>query len=130
MRARLPRELGALTVELAMALPLLAAFTVALSGVILLARDVVMAQGAAREGARAAAMSGDRSDAAAAARAALPASRHAQVNVSRPQRDRILVEVRLPVPLPYVRRLAVSAEAVAAVERNPRRPRTSTGASP
>jgi hypothetical protein len=91
---------------------------------------VVMAQGAAREGARAAAMSGDRSDAAAAARAALPASRHAQVNVSRPQRDRILVEVRLPVPLPYVRRLAVSAEAVAAVERNPRRPRTSTGASP
>jgi TadE-like protein len=110
---------GAATVEFAMALPLLAVFTIALCGVILLTRDAVLAQGAAREGARAAAVSGDRSDAVAAARATLPAGRNAEVSIGRAGHDRILVQVSLPVPLPYVRPLAVTAEAVAAVEPDP-----------
>jgi TadE-like protein len=110
------RALGASTVEFAVTLPLLAVLTIALCGVVLLARDVVLAQGAAREGARAAAVSGDQSLAATAARAALPAGRSATISVSRPGPDRVKVRVRLVLPLPYARPLPVSAEAVAAVE--------------
>jgi hypothetical protein len=109
-------ERGAATVEFAMALPLLAAFTIALCGVILLTRDAVLAQGAAREGARAAAVSGDRLQAAKAARAALPAGRHATVAVSRPSVDRVKVQIKLSLPLPFTGAVPITAEAVAAVE--------------
>jgi Flp pilus assembly protein TadG len=124
-------ESGASTVEFAIALPLLAAFTIALCGVVLLARDTVLAQGAAREGARAAAVSGDRSLAATAARAALPSGRSAAVTVTRPSPDRVAVRVRLSIPLPYAGSIAVGAEAVAAVEPGdataPLDPSTRTG---
>lgn len=109
-------ERGAATLEFALALPLLAAFTIALCGVILLTRDAVLAQGAAREGARAAAVSGDRLRAAEAARAALPAGRQATVAVSRPSVDRVKVQIRLSLPLPFADAIPITAEAVAAVE--------------
>ena len=64
---------GSVTVELAAAIPLLVAVTLAMVGLLGLARDQVLAQGAAREGARQAAIGGDRASAVAAARAALPA---------------------------------------------------------
>ena len=45
-------DAGSATVELAAAIPLLVAVTLAMVGVIGLARDQVLAQGAAREAAR------------------------------------------------------------------------------
>jgi hypothetical protein len=122
------QERGTSTLEFAMALPLLAAMTVALCGVVLLTREAVLAQGAAREGARAAAVSGDQSLAAAAARAALPAGRDATVTVSRLGSDRVKVEVWLSLSMPYADRIRIPAEAVAAVE--PGEPRTATGSIP
>src|SRR5215216_3160352 len=59
-RGRLGPDAGSATVELAAAIPLLVAVTLAMVGVIGLARDQVLAQGAAREAAREAAMGGDR----------------------------------------------------------------------
>src|SRR5436309_131507 len=65
---------GSATVELAAAIPLLVVVTLAMIGVIVVARDAVLAQGAAREGAREAALGGDQARAAAAARAAVLAA--------------------------------------------------------
>jgi len=99
-----------------MVLPLLAAVTIALCGVVVLARDAVLAQGAAREGARAVAVGGDRSLAATAARQALPARRKATVLVSHPAADLVRVQVRVWIALPYGAAVPVAADAVAAVE--------------
>ena len=56
---RLRLEPGSATVELAAAIPLLVAVTLAMVGLLGLARDQVLAQGAAREAAREAAIGGD-----------------------------------------------------------------------
>jgi hypothetical protein len=113
-------DAGSATVELAAAIPLLVAVTLAMVGVIGLARDQVLAQGAAREAAREAAMGGDPVRAAAAARAALPSGRPATVTVAAAGPDRVRVVVGLPVKLPFgVRPVIVSATTVAALEPGP-----------
>jgi TadE-like protein len=118
-RGRLDPGAGSATVELAAAIPLLVAVTLAMVGVIGLARDQVLAQGAAREAAREAAMGGDPARAAAAARAALPSGRPATVTVAAGP-DRVRVVVGLPVKLPFgARPVMVSATAVAALEPGP-----------
>jgi Flp pilus assembly protein TadG len=117
---RVGSDAGAATVELAAAIPLLVAVTLAMVGVIGLARDQVLAQGAAREAAREAAMGGDPARAAAAARAALPSGRPATVTVAAAGSGRVRVVVRLPVQLPFgVRPVIVSATTVAALEPGP-----------
>src|SRR5215208_4869879 len=111
---------GSATVELAAAIPLLVVVTLAMVGVLGLARDQVLAQGAAREAAREAAMGGDPARAAAAARAALPSGRPATVTVAAAGTGLVRVVVGLPVKLPFgVRPVVVSATAVAAVEPGP-----------
>lgn len=113
-------DAGSATVELAAAIPLLVAVTLAMVGVIGLARDQVLAQGAAREAAREAAMGGDPVRAAAAARAALPSGRPATVTVAAAGPGRVRVVVGLPVKLPFgVRPVIVSATTVAALEPGP-----------
>jgi Flp pilus assembly protein TadG len=111
---------GSATVELAAAIPLLLAVTLVMVGVIVVARDHVLALGAAREGAREAALSGDQARAAAAARAAVPAGRQARVTVSsqppRLVRVEVILVARVP-PNPAV--VTVRAAAVAAVEPGP-----------
>jgi Flp pilus assembly protein TadG len=120
VRGRLGPDAGSATVELAAAIPLLVAVTLAMVGVIGLARDQVLAQGAAREAAREAAMGGDPARAAAAARAALPSGRPATVTVAAAGPDRVRVVVGLPVTLPFgVRPVIVSATTVAALEPGP-----------
>jgi Flp pilus assembly protein TadG len=110
---------GSATVELAAAIPLLVAVTVAMVAVLGLARDQILAQGAAREAAREAAIGGDQSRAAAAARAALPPGRAATVTITAAP-NRIRVSVSLPVTLPFgVHPVVVSATAVAAREPGP-----------
>ena len=117
---RLEPDTGSATVELAAAIPLLVAVTLAMVGVIGLARDQVLAQGAAREGAREASMGGDPARAAAAARAALPSGRPARIAVATAGPSRVRVVVGLPVRLPFgVRPVVVSASAVAALEPGP-----------
>jgi len=117
---RLEPDTGSATVELAAAIPLLVAVTLAMVGVIGLARDQVLAQGAAREGAREASMGGDPARAAAAARAALPSGRPARIAVATAGPSRVRVVVGLPVRLPFgVRPVVVSATAVAALEPGP-----------
>jgi hypothetical protein len=107
-------------VELAAAIPLLVAVTLAMVGVVGLARDQVLAQGAAREAAREAAMGGDRTRAVAAARAALPPDRASRVTVVAAGPDRVRVSVQLPVRLPFgVQPVVVSATAVAVLEPGP-----------
>jgi hypothetical protein len=119
-RSHLDPDAGSATVELAAAIPLLVAVTLAMVGVIGLARDQVLAQGAAREAAREAAMGGDRASATAAARAALPSGRPARVTVAAAGPGRVRVVVGLPVRLPFgVRPVVVSATAVAALEPGP-----------
>jgi hypothetical protein len=113
------RERGSATVELAAAVPMLAAITLALVGVVALASDQVMVQGAAREGAREAAVSGDPARAVAAARAALPAGWRATVRVTHPTPGRVRVEVRLPARLAPGPGVTLAAAAVAAVEPGP-----------
>jgi hypothetical protein len=113
---------GSVTVELAAAIPLLVAVTLAMVGLLGLARDQVLAQGAAREAAREAAI-GDDTRASAAARAALPPGRAANVTVmgAGPHRVRVLVE--LPVALPFgARPVVIKATAVAAREPGPAPP--------
>jgi Flp pilus assembly protein TadG len=111
---------GSATVELAAAIPLLVAVTLAMVGVIVVARDYVLAQGAAREGAREAALSGDRSRAATAARAAVPARRAVRVSVATVPSGRVRVEVVLAARiLPGAAPITVRAAAVAAVEPGP-----------
>ena len=117
---RLEPDTGSATVELAAAIPLLVAVTLAMVGVIGLARDQVLAQGAAREGAREASMGGDPARAAAAARATLPSGRPARIAVATAGPSRVRVVVGLPVRLPFgVRPVVVSATAVAALEPGP-----------
>jgi hypothetical protein len=118
--AGLEPDAGSATVELAAAIPLLVAITLAMVGVIGLARDQVLAQGAAREAAREAAMGGDPARAAAAARAALPSGRPATVTVAPAGPDRVRVVVGLPVTLPFgASPVVVSATAAAALEPGP-----------
>lgn len=119
-RGRLEPDAGSATVELAAAIPLLVAVTLAMVGVIGLARDQVLAQGAAREAAREAAMGGDPARAAAAARAALPPGRPARIAVATAGPDRVRVVVGLPVKLPFgASPVVVSATAAAALEPGP-----------
>jgi TadE-like protein len=111
---------GSATVELAAAIPLLVAVTLAMVGLIGLARDQVLAQGAAREAAREAAVGGDHSRASAAARAALPPGRAARVTIGAAGPGRVRVSVELPTALPFgVRPVLISATAVAAREPGP-----------
>ena len=119
-RGRLGPDAGSATVELAAAIPLLVAVTLAMVGVIGLARDQVLAQGAAREAAREATMGGDPARATAAARAALPSGRPATVTVAAAGPGRVRVVVGLAVKLPFgVRPVIVSATTVAALEPGP-----------
>jgi hypothetical protein len=116
---------GSATVELAAAIPLLLAVTLAMVGVIVVARDHVLALGAAREGAREAALSGDHARAAAAARAAVPAGRRARVTVSSAPPRLVRVEVVLVARVPpSPAAITVRAAAVAAVEPGPPPART------
>jgi Flp pilus assembly protein TadG len=111
---------GSATVELAAAIPLLAAVTLAMVGVIVVARDAVLVQGAAREGAREAALVGDRARAAAAARAAVPAGRSVRVSVTPLPSGLVRVEVVLAARvLPGTAAISVRAAAVSAVEPGP-----------
>jgi Flp pilus assembly protein TadG len=121
---RRPRpDAGSVTVELAAAIPLLVAVTLAMVGILGLARDQVLAQGAAREGAREAAIGGDDTRASAAARAALPPGRAANVTVVAAGPHRVRVSVELPVGLPFgARPVVVKASAVAAREPGPAPP--------
>ena len=113
-------ESGSATVELAAAIPLLVAVTLAMVGLLGLARDQVLAQGAAREAAREAAIGGDLARASAAARAALPPGRAAEVAVVPDGAARVRASVELPVGLPFgVRPVVIKATAVAARELGP-----------
>jgi TadE-like protein len=117
---RLESEPGSATVELAAAIPLLVAVTLAMVGLLGLARDQVLAQGAAREAAREAAIGGDHARASAAAHAALPPGRPARVTIVTAGPDRIRVLVELPVALPFgARPLILRATAVAIREPGP-----------
>jgi Flp pilus assembly protein TadG len=110
-------DTGSATVEFAAAIPLLVAVTLAMVAVLGVARDQVLAQGAAREAAREAAIGGDDSRAAAAARAALPSGRPARVTIAPAGPDRVRVLVELPVGLPFgASPVTVKATAVAARE--------------
>jgi hypothetical protein len=111
---------GAVTVELVGVIPLLVAVTLAMVGLIAVARDQVLAQSAAREGAREAALGSDQARAVAAVRAALPAGRSARVTVVPAASDRVRVRVELEVRLLFgVPPVAVRAEAVALREPGP-----------
>ena len=117
---RLEPDAGSATVELAAAIPLLVAVTLAMVGVIGLARDQVLAHGAAREAAREAALGGDPARAVAAARAALPSGRPATITVATAGPNRVRVVVGLPVKLPFgAPPVVVSASAAAALEPGP-----------
>jgi hypothetical protein len=119
-KRRISAAEGSATVELAAAIPLLVAVTMAMISLLGLARDQVLAQGAAREGAREAALGGDQGRARAAARAALPSGRAVRVAVAAEGPDRVRVRVQLPVHLPFgVPLVTVSATAVAAPEPGP-----------
>jgi hypothetical protein len=111
---------GAVTVELVGVIPLLVAVTLAMVGLIAVARDQVLAQSAAREGAREAALGSDQARAVAAVRAALPAGRAARVTVVPAASDQVRVRVELEVRLLFgVPPVAVRAEAVALREPGP-----------
>jgi Flp pilus assembly protein TadG len=118
---RRPRhDAGSVTVELAATIPLLVAVTLAMVALLAMARDQVLAQGAAREAAREAAVGGDDIRASAAARAALPPGRAANVTVLAAGPRRVRVSVELPVGLPFgVRPVVIKATAVAAREPGP-----------
>jgi TadE-like protein len=117
---RVGSSAGSATVELAAAIPLLVAVTVAMVGIIGLARDQILAQGAAREAAREAAIGGDQRSATAAARAALPPGRIATITVADAAPNRIRASVSLPVTLPFgAHPVVVSATATAAREPGP-----------
>ena len=117
---RLAPDSGSTTVELAAAIPLLVAVTLAMVGLLGLARDQVLAQGAAREAAREAAIGGDLARASAAAKAALPRGRAARVAVWSDGAARVRASVELPVGLPFgVRPVVIRATVVAAREPGP-----------
>lgn len=101
-------------------IPLLVVVTLAMIGLVSIARDQVVAQGAAREGAREAALGGDPARAASAARAALPGDRLARVTVAPAGVGRVRVQVDLTARLPFGPPvLTVRAAAVAAMEPGP-----------
>jgi hypothetical protein len=101
-------------------IPLLVAVTLAMVGLIAVARDQVLAQGAAREGAREAALGADEARAVSAARAALPAGRVARVTVVAAGPGRVRVRVELGVRLLFgVPPVTVRAEGVALREPGP-----------
>ncbi len=101
-------------------IPLLVMVTLAMIGLVAMARDQVLAQAAAREGAREAALGGDQVRAVSAARAALPAGRPARVTVTPAGVDRVRVDVELPVQLPFgAPPVIVRAMAVAVLEPGP-----------
>jgi hypothetical protein len=107
-------------VELAAVIPLLVVVTIAMVGLVSIARDQVFAQGAAREGAREAALGGDPARAVSAARAALPASRPAKVTVTPAGAGLVRVEVQMSARLPFgAPVVTVHAAAVAALEPGP-----------
>jgi hypothetical protein len=107
-------------VEMVGVIPLLVVVTLAMVGVIAVARDQVLAQGAAREGAREAALGSDDARTVSAARAALPAGRPAAVSVLSAGPDRVRVRVELGVRLLFgVPPVTVRAEAVALREPGP-----------
>jgi Flp pilus assembly protein TadG len=113
-------EPGSATVELAAAIPLLVAVTLAMVGLLGLARDQVLAQGAAREAAREASIGGDQARAVAAASAALSPGRAAEITVAADGPSRVRATVKLPVGLPFgVRPVTIEATAVAAREPGP-----------
>jgi len=113
-------DAGSATVELTAAIPLLVAVTLAMVSVLGLARDQALAQGAAREAAREAAIGGDPARASAAARAALPPGRPARIIITAPHPDRVQASVGLPVHLPFgVQPVVVTAAVVAAREPGP-----------
>ncbi|HZD37249.1 MAG TPA: TadE family type IV pilus minor pilin [Actinomycetes bacterium] len=111
---------GAVTVELVGVIPLLVVVTLAMVGLIAVARDQVLVQSAAREGAREAALGSDVGRAVTAARTALPAGRATRVTVAAAGSDRVRVRVELEahmlVGLPPV---TVGADAVALREPGP-----------
>jgi hypothetical protein len=108
---------------MAAVIPLLLVVTLAMIGLVGIARDQVLAQGAAREGAREAALGSDQARVESAARAALPGGRAAEVTVAPAGVGRVRVEVDLPVRLPFgARAVTVRAVAVAAVEPGPAPP--------
>jgi heme exporter protein D len=120
MVGRPTQDPGSATVELAAAVPLLVVVTLAMVSLLGLARDQVLAQGAAREAAREAAVGGDPARASAAARAALPPGRAARITVVPEGATRVRASVELPVGLPFgVRPVAIRATAVAAREPGP-----------
>jgi len=107
-------------VELAAAIPILVMVTFAMLALLSVGRDQVLAQGAAREGAREAALSGDHTRAVAAAKAALPGDLPATVTVLQTSENRIRVEVDVAAALPFgARPVAVRAAAVALEEPGP-----------
>jgi len=108
------------TVELVGVIPLLVVVTLAMVGLIAVARDQVLAQGAAREGAREAALGSDDGRAVSAARAALPAGPAASVTVVAAGSGRVRVRVELEVRLLFgAPPVTVRAEAVALREPGP-----------
>ncbi|HEX8862231.1 MAG TPA: TadE family type IV pilus minor pilin [Actinomycetes bacterium] len=112
-----------MTVELVGIIPLLVAVTLAMVGLIAVARDELLAQGAAREGAREAALAADDARAAAAVRAVLPPGRAARVAVLPAGPDRVRVSVSLETRLLFgVPPVEVRAEAVALRESGPSPP--------
>jgi Flp pilus assembly protein TadG len=111
---------GAVTVELVGIIPLLVAVTLGMVGLIAVARDGVLAQSAAREGAREAALGADNARAASAVRAALPPGRMVSVTVAPAGPDRIRVTVELKTRLLFgVPPVDVRADAVALSEPGP-----------
>ena len=114
------RQRGAVTVELVGVIPLLVVVTLAMVSLIAVARDQVLAQGAAREGAREAALGSDEARAVLAARAALPSDQSARVTVVPAGSDRVRVRVELGVRLLIgAPPMTVRAEAVALREPGP-----------
>jgi hypothetical protein len=114
---------GAVTVELVGIIPLLVAVTLAMVGLIAVARDEVLAQSAAREGAREASLGADDARAVSAVRASLPPGRAASVTVGPAGPDRIRVTVELQTRLLFgVPPVDVRADAVALREPGPSPP--------
>lgn len=106
--------------ELVGVIPLLVVVTLAMVSLVAVARDQVIAQGAAREGAREAALGSGDARAVAAARAALPPDRPARVTVAPAGSDRVRVRVELDVPMLFgAPPVTVRADAVALREPGP-----------
>jgi hypothetical protein len=107
-------------VEMVGVIPLLVAVTLAMVGLVAVARDQVLALEAAREGAREAALGGNLGRAVVAARAVIPAGRAARVTVAADGQDRVRVRVDLTTRMLFgVPAVTVRAEGVALREPGP-----------